>query len=199
MTLSCEDCLSSSPEHAKLRRSCKGSEVMRRGVLVAVYREGCCFSCLQWCHHAWMRKKCTLKSFCQYEPTLYGFHWAKFSFNLMGVFIGLRGWGFQLDRKQIMLSGFGDKKQSCSIAMHARWMQEMIEFAVISSEFMQKIVNVCAHVRMSTSTCRKKYTYSLINMNMAIRLCLFNLNPIFFKVSSDIFTWLPAELSNLCF
>ena len=31
MTLSCEDRLSSSPEHAKLRRSWKSSEVVRKG------------------------------------------------------------------------------------------------------------------------------------------------------------------------
>ena len=161
-------------------------------VLVAVYREGCCFSCFQRCHHPWTRKKCTLKSYCQYEPTLYGFHRAKFSFMLMGVFIGLWGWGFQLDRKQITLSGFGEKKQNHSIPVHARWMQEMIEFVVISSEFMQEIMSVCAHVCMSTCPYRKKYTYSVFNMNTGIRLCLFNLNPIFFKVSSYIFTWLPA-------
>lgn len=29
----------------------------------------------------------------------------------MGVFIGLWGWGFQLDRKQITLSGFGEKTE----------------------------------------------------------------------------------------
>lgn len=89
LTLSCEDCLFSS-EHAKLRRSCEGSEVVRKEVLVAVSgEEGCCFSCFQWCYHPWTRKKCILKSFCQYEPTPYGLHRTKFSFMQMGVFIGL--------------------------------------------------------------------------------------------------------------
>ena len=100
--------------------------------------------------------------------------------------------GLSIRQKVNYTLWFGGKKQSRSIPMHARGMQEMIEFVVISSEFMQKIMSVCAHVRMSTCTYRKKSTYSLFNMNMGIRLCLFNLNPIFFKVSSDIFTWLPA-------